>query len=206
VSRAPYLLLSAVIAATLAPSGCGKTETTALTTQLTEVAQALPKLPPGWKARRDRSIGYAIGIPPGWELSGDGGKALFRSPDHLVAVTLAVDRNPDALHQPLGQLATQTLAALPGFEGRLRPRERRRFPGTPLDAVWTTATGTTKQDGIHERATLIALRRDSLVNYSVAVLENAKRAESQTDRAVALAMVRTLRDQPVEARASRESR
>ena len=162
----------------------------------------MPKLPSGWKARRDRSIGYAIGIPPGWELSGHGGKALFRSPDHLVAVTLAVDRNPDALQQPLGQLATQTLAALPGFESPLEPAKPRPFSGTPLEAFETTANGTTKPGGIRERATLVALRRDSLVNYSVAVLENAERGESANDRAVALSMVRTLRDQPVVARVS----
>ena len=203
MSPARFLLsLPLVIAAALAGSGCGKTETTASTTPMTEVAQPLPKLPPGWKARRDRSIGYAIGIPPGWELSGHGGKALFRSPDHLVAVTLAVDRNPDALQQPLGQLATQTLAALPGFESPLQPAKPRPFSGTPLEAVETAANGTTKPGGIRERATLIALRRDSLVNYSVAVLENAERAESADDRAVALAMVRTLRDQPVVARVS----
>jgi hypothetical protein len=190
------------ISCVTASGGCGSSDTsTSSTTPTTEVAQRLPKLPPGWRARRDRSIGYAIGIPPGWELNEHGGTVLFRSPDHLVAVTLAVDRNGDALELPLGRFATQTLSALPGFQDSLQPAKPQRFPGTPLDAAWTTATGKAKR-GLAERATVVVLRRDALVDYAVALVENAERAESQVDRAVALAMVRTLRDQPVAASVS----
>ena len=50
--------------------------------------------------------------------------------------------------------------------------------------------------GLNERATVIVLRRDRLVNYTVAVLENAEQPGSELDRQVALRMVRTLRDVP----------
>jgi hypothetical protein len=206
VSRIPnVVLLPLVIAAGLAAGGCGQSETPAPTTTVTEVAQPLPKLPPGWKPHRDRSVGFAIGVPPGWELDAGGGTVLFRSPDHLVAVTLAVDRNADALEMSLGQLATQTAATLPGFETPLDPAKPTPFAGTPLDAVQTTAGGTTK-GGLAERVTLVVLRRDTVVNYSLAVVENAERATAEADRAVALQMVRTLRDQPVEAASSPEAR
>ena len=59
------------------------------------------------------------------------------------------------------------------------------------------AHGTTKARGIRERATLLVLRRDEIVNYTVAIVENARRGYSAKDRAVALKMMRTLRDQPV---------
>ena len=49
---------------------------------------------------------------------------------------------------------------------------------------------------LEERATLVVLRRDRLVNYTVAVLENAEEPGSSLDRVVALRMIRTLRDQP----------
>jgi hypothetical protein len=168
------------------------------TTPPPEVAQKLPKLPPGWKAHRDRSVGYAIGIPPAWQLQGHGGKVLIRSPDHLVALTLAVDRNGAALELPTRQFATRALAALPGFRARLQPAKPKQFEGTPLDAVETTATGTTKRGKLKERATVVVLRQDAVVNYTVAIVANAERGSAAIDRAFALKMVKTLRDQPVE--------
>jgi hypothetical protein len=189
----------AVIAAAIglaALAGCGGGST--ITTEKArppEVAQKLPKLPSGWKARRDRSVGYAIGVPPGWELQEHGGNVLFRSPDHLVAVTLAADRDEKAFAVPLARFATQALAALPGFKEPLHPSKPRPFKGTPLEAVQSTATGA-EAGGLRERATLVVLRRDKAVNYTVGVLENAERQGSRLDRAVALRMIRTLRDQP----------
>ena len=190
-----------LVALTLAGAGCGGDETTSPPPPPTEAAQKLPKLPKHWKAHRDLSIGYAIGKPPGWEAtrSRAGGvtAALIRSPDHLLAVTLVATRDPEALSVPLEQFATTALGALPGFEARLKPSTPRPFPGTPLDAVQSVAHGTTKARGIKERATLLVLRRDEIVNYTVAIVENARRGYSAKDRAVALRMMRTLRDQPV---------
>jgi hypothetical protein len=186
----------------LAPmgAGCGGDETTSQPPP-PEVAQKVPKLSKGWRVHRDRSIGYAIGIPPGWQVTrsrtAGANAALIRSPDHLLAVTLVATRDPEALGIPLEQFATSALAGLPGFETRLKPGKPRAFAGTPLDAIEAVANGTTKARGIKERATLLVLRRDSIVNYTVAVVENARRPYSAKDRAVALRMVRTLRDQPI---------
>ena len=199
MSRRKTLPVGLLVALALAGAGCGGDDTT--TSPPDESAQTLPKLPTGWRPHRDLSIGYAIGKPPGWKVTrsrtGGVNAALIRSPDHLLAITLVATRDPEALSVPLEQFATTALAALPGFEARLKPSVPRRFPGTPLDAVQSVANGTTKARGIKERATLLVLRRDEIVNYTVAIVENARRGYSAKDRAVALKMMRTLRDQPV---------
>jgi len=179
-------------------AGCGGGSTSTTTTsQPKETAQKLPKLPPGWKARRDRTVGYAIGVPTGWEVQGHRGRSvLFRSPDHLVAVTLTASRDARVFSVPLEKFAAQALGGLPGFKVPLNPGKPKPFEGTPLVAVQTSASGT-QAGGLEERATLVVLRRDHLVNYTVAVLENAKQHGAELDRAVATRMIKTLRDQPV---------
>jgi hypothetical protein len=150
-----------------------------------------------------------MGIPPRWQVSRSRQAgvqaALIRSPDHLVAVTLVAARESDALEVPLEEFAASALAALPGFESQLVPSDPRPFQGTPFDAVQTTATGTTQARGIKERTTLLVLRREGVVNYTVAIVENAQRRKSLNDRAVALKMMHTLRDQPVGPRERPES-
>jgi hypothetical protein len=190
-----------VVALALAYTGCGGDDTTTPPSPPPETPQALPKLPKRWHAHGDRAIGYKIGIPPRWEVSRSRTRgvkaALIRSPDHLVAVTLVAARDPDALEVPLEEFATTALAALPGFKTQLEPSPPRPFPKTPFAAVRTVATGTTKGRGIKERITLLVLRREGIVNYTVAIAGNARRSYSRKDRAVAFEMVRTLRDQPV---------
>jgi hypothetical protein len=206
------LSVGLVVALVLAGIGCGDDGTPTATTEPSETRQALPRLPKRWRAHADPWIGYKIGIPPGWRVSGrrTGGvkAALIRSPDHLVALTLVAARDPDALEVPLREFATRALAALPGFRAPLEPSPPRAFARTPFDAVRTEATGTTKSRGIRERTTLLVLRREGIVNYTVAIVQNARRRYLGRERAVALKMVHTLRDQPVdpEARPKRDGR
>jgi hypothetical protein len=194
------LPLGLAVALVLAAVGCGSDQTTE-PVPAPETPQALPKLPKRWDAHGDRSIGYKIGIPPGWQVSrsrtGRVKAALIRSPDHLVAVTLVAARDPESLEVPLDEFATSALAALRGFETQLEPSTPRPFRRTAFAAVQTVATGTTKARGVKERTTLIVLRREGIVNYTVAIVENARLSRSAKDRAVALKMTHTLRDQPV---------
>jgi hypothetical protein len=199
------LAVGLVVALVLAGVGCGDDGTTTATTQPPETRQALPKLPKRWRAHVDPWIGYKIGIPPGWRVtrSRTGGvkAALIRSPDHLVAITLVAARDPDALEVPLKEFATRALAALPGFRAPLEPSPPRAFARTPFDAVRTEATGITKSRGLKERTTLLVLRREGIVNYTVAIVQNARRGYLGRERAVALKMLHTLRDQPVDPQA-----
>jgi hypothetical protein len=198
--RGHAVFAALVAAVVLLATGCGGGSTTTTTNPgPKETAQKLPKLPPGWRAHRDRTIGYAIGVPAGWAVGGNRRSALFRSPDHLVAMTLAADRNPSAFVVPIDKFAAQALGGLPGFKVPLNSGKPKPFKGTPLEAVQTSASGS-QAGGLRENATLVVLRRDQVVNYTVAVLENAKQPGSQLDRAVALRMIQTLRDEPVKSR------
>lgn len=189
------VIVALAVAVPVGGCGGGSTSTTTNPTAK-ETAQKLPKLPPGWKARRDQKLGYAIGVPTGWEVANHRRSVLFRSPDHLVAATLTADRDTSAFAVPLEKFASQALGGLPGFKVPLNPGKPKPFKGTPLRAVQASATGS-QAGGLKERATLVVLRRDRLVNYTAAVLENAKEHGAELDRAVALRMIKTLRDQPV---------
>ena len=63
----------------------------------------------------------------------------------------------------LQDVTWRALAAIPGFRSQLVPSKPKHFGGTPLKAVQTTATGSTKPGRVPERATLIVLRRDRIV-------------------------------------------
>jgi hypothetical protein len=122
-----------------------------------------------------------------------------RNESHTHTTPAPVATYPSYARGLTGELsshfAEQALGALPGFKAPLQPGKPKPFKGTPLEAVETTASGT-QAGGLEERATLIVLRRDHFVNYTVAVLENAEHPGSELDRAVALRMVETLRDLP----------
>jgi hypothetical protein len=110
-------------------------------------------------------------------------------------VTLTATRDPGAFAVPIDKFAAQALGGLPGFKVPLDPGRARAFEGTPLKAVRTSASGS-QAGGLEENATLVVLRRDHLANYTVAVLANARQPGASVDRAVALRMIQTLRDQP----------
>ena len=199
------ITVALLVAALTATGGCGGGSTSTQMRQgREETAQKLPKLPAGWKPHTGRAMGYTIGVPTGWQVSDKSRRALFRSPDHLVAMTLTADRDPRTFRIPLERFAVEALGALPGFKVPLEPSKPQPFKGTPLQAVQTSATGA-QAGGLNETATLIVLRRDRLVNYTVAVLENAEQPGSELDRAVALRMVQTLRDVPPKGSGPEES-
>jgi hypothetical protein len=197
----------ALIAAALgAAGGCGGgglSSTVATTVGPKETAQKPPKLPPGWRVHRDTKVGYAIGLPPGWKATSQRRSVLFRSPDHLVAVTLAANRDPSVFDTAPAKFATQALGGLPGFKVPLNPGRVTPFKGTPLKAVQTQATGS-QAGGLKENATLVVLRRDGIVNYTAAVVSNTQQAGASVDRAVALRMIQTLRDEPVKDRSGKK--
>jgi hypothetical protein len=204
VSKSPKPLgplATAAVAAVIAmiAAGCGgggATTGTTTTSGPKETAQKLPKLPPGWRAHRDTKVGYAIGLPPEWKAMSQRRSVLFRSPDHLVAVTLAANRDPSVFETSPDKFASQALGGLPGFKVPLNPGKVKPFRGTPLKAVQTSASGS-QAGGLKENATLVVLRRDQLVNYTVAVLANSQQPGASVDRAVGLRMIQTLRDVPV---------
>ena len=152
----------------------------------------LPKLPEGWKPYVDRRIGFAIGRPPGWRVENRGTSALFRSPDHLVAVSMSADRTLEAVQVPLDDYVVRAAEALPRFK-HLKVKRAREFRHEyPGQAVSATAT----KDGVHQDLLFIALRRPGVATYPILIARNAEK-QSGYYYEEALRMVRTLRGRPL---------
>jgi len=172
----PLVLMAALLAGC---GGDGDGGAAASPPPTTTTPQQPAKLPAGWNR---------------WRAQDRGASTLIRSPDHLVAVSIVADRTGDALAVPADQFATQVLAALP-YQPSLNPGPAHRFGGTPLDGFSTDASGQAA-GGVEQRVTVVVLRHDGYVNYTVVVAANAGRTPA-AERAEALAMVRTLRDYPI---------
>jgi hypothetical protein len=179
-------------------AGCGSSGTSTTLATRPETPQPLPKLPPGWKADTNRSIGYAIGLPPGWKARDVHGQVtLIRSPDHLVSVRLTADRTPEALGVPVKSFAAQALASLPGYKDQPveRPRRVAALSG-PLEVAEANADVVASVTGINTGLRVLVLRRPRVVNYTAVVAANAEQAPAW-EGALALHMLKTLRDRPV---------
>ena len=163
---------------------------------MAESAQRPAKPPPGWHTALDNRHGFSIARPPGWESSGPSRSVLYRSPDHLVAVSISVDRTPAAFTGSPASFARQTLRALPGYERRLEPSPPHPISATPLHGALVTAPGVTKQGTVRQEVEVAVLRRDHLVNYTAVIAANATATPGQ-EIAAARVMVASLRDLPV---------
>ena len=192
--RAAALLIVAAIVV----GGCGGSDSSttgqSTTTQRhhSEDADPLPDLPAGWKPYLNRVGGFAVGLPPGWKATRKGTGSLLRSFDRLVAVSISPDRTPDAQELPLDKFATRALLALPGVGAGVQPSGPKPYDHH-YDAVKSTFE--TKQSGIKLRDSLIVIRRDGLVTFTVLIAANADPAARPAEE-IARKVVATLRSQP----------
>jgi hypothetical protein len=187
-----YLAAGAVVCAALGAVACDDEDERSASNGPRETVDKLPELPEGWKPYVDRRIGFAIGRPPGWRAARRGASVLLRSPDRLVAVSIAADRTLEAVRYPLDGYVVEAAEALPRFK-RLNVGRARSFRGEyPARAVGATGI----KDRVHQKLLFIALRRRGVVTYPVLVARNAERPSGYyTDEA--LRMVRTLRGRPI---------
>ena len=167
---------AAICALALGACGSGGGATTTASSA-TETLQPLPKLPPGWQARVTRS-----------------GTSLLRTADRRIAVSISADRTDQALTQPLGAYATGAAASLGGLK-RIKVRAAAPFPHR-YAAVQVRASGV-GAGGVHEKAFLVALRRDHLASFVVASLRRAA-IPNALYRAQVTRIVKTLRSRPIE--------
>ena len=186
-------LLAALAAAALA--GCGSSGVTP-PKSVPETAQPPAAVPAGWVRKLDNEHGFSIAVPPGWQKSTRGDATLFRSPDHLVAVTLSVDRTSGAFATPVDEFARRTLVALPGYKGKLIPSPPKRIAGTPLDTAVVSSVGEAAASGVRQDISVAVLRRDHFVNYTAVIAANAA-ATPAAELALARQMLATLRDLPI---------
>ncbi len=189
--QAGSIVLALVLASLL--GGCGSSVKPPKTT--VESAQKPAGHFAGWKTRLDNAHGFSIAVPPGWRPAGARQTVLYRSPDHLVAVSISVDRTSDAFTSPPASFARQTLLALPGYEHRLAPSPPHPISATPLDGALVTASGVTRS-GVRQEVEVAALRRDHLVNYTAVIAANAGSTPPE-EIAAARVMVASLRDLPL---------
>ena len=188
--------LSAIAALSLIAgvAACGKDEAPAPPSPAPprETLDKLPKLPEGWKQYVNRQVGFAIGRPPGWRAEHRGPSTLLRSPDRLVAVSIAADRTPEGIDFPLDDYVVQAAEALPRFKDLKVGRPRKFRHEYPAQAVGATGV----KDGVRQQLLFIAVRRRGVVTYPILVARNAeKKSGYYYDEA--LRMVRTLRGRPV---------
>jgi hypothetical protein len=184
------------LGAALVIAGCGSSPAKPSPPTIVETAQQPANLPPGWSRHLDNAHGFSLAVPPDWEKSDLGDSVLFRSPDHLVALSLSVDRTPAAFQSPPAEFARQTLAALSGYRSELKPGPPRAIGGTPLQGVVVESRGVTVAGSIAQDVQVAVLRRDRLVNYTAVIAANAKSTPAP-EGAQAARMLRTVRDLPI---------
>jgi hypothetical protein len=195
VRRAAALLLVAAIAVGGCGGGSDSTEqTTTVQRHHAEDADPLPDLPQGWKPYLNRAGGFAVGLPPGWKASRKGTGSLIRSFDHLVAISISPDRTPDAQELPLDTFATRALVALPGVDADTQPSDPKRYDHH-YDAVRSKYEAKDPTTGVKQRNSLIVIRRDHLVTFTILIAANAD-PQAEPAEEIARKVVATLRSQP----------
>ncbi len=185
------------IVGAVALAGCGTDSKGPSSTQTTVAAtpQAPAEIPRSWRREIDTKHGFSAGVPPHWQLVGKGRSVLFRSPDRLVALSLAVDRNEAAFGTPPVQFARRALASLSGYRGSLIAGPPRPIGATPLATAAVRAQGVAKGTGVRQKVEFVVLRRDHLVNFTAVIAANAKQAP-RDDIDVARRILRSVRDHP----------
>ena len=190
----------AAVAAAIVLAGCGGSDSTTDATTTTtapaahETIDKLPKLPSSWHKFINERDGLALGLPRGWKADhAPGGGVLVRSYDHLVALSIAVDRRPAALDEPLDDFASATAAQLRGFRGALDTKAVRRYPHRYYGAE-VRARGTAK-GGVRQRVFVIVLRRDHVAVVTAVIAANVKHAADDSLH-FAKRVVATLRTRP----------
>jgi hypothetical protein len=176
-----------------AMAGCGGGEST--TASVPTTPQTTAKIPSSWEHKVNTVQGFTIGVPPHWKHSGSGDSVLFRSPDRLVAISLATERRAGAFEMPPGEFARTAIASLSGYRHPLRPGPTRVIGGTPLDTAAVRSEGVAKSNGVRQKVEFAVLRRDHAVNFTAVIAANAKDTPHH-ELDVARKMVASVRDDP----------
>jgi hypothetical protein len=158
-----------------------------------ETIHHLGELPDDFKRWVNRAGGFAFGAPRGWKVADRGKGSLVRSFDRLVALSIVPDRSAAALDVPVDGYAARAAEALTGFRGGLRAKGEGRYEHR-YDGAEVRATGTAR-GGIDQRVSVIVLRRDELVTFTVVLAKNAKEDAGPSKR-LAERVIETIRSRP----------
>ena len=151
----------------MAVLGCGEEDEFAGSPDpATERSDPPAKPPPGWRTFANRRTGFTVSVPPGWSVRVRRSATLIRSPDRLVAVTIAADRSEPARTMPPREYARRTFRALPGFR-RLKAAAARPVEHSPYPSARVHGTGTLADTRQRQRITVAAFRRARRVTYTM---------------------------------------
>jgi hypothetical protein len=193
------LALALLVGLAVPVGACGDDDSANETTPQPEVRRVetvdkLPRLPDGWKRYENRRGGFVVGLPPGWKAEGHDTTALIRSYDRLVAISISPDRGEDAFAVDLDSFTTRTMAALPGLDPSAQPSAPKPYEHH-YEAVRSTVEAKETESGVEQRVSVITIRRDHLVTFTVVVAANAAKRARASER-LAQKVVATLRSRP----------
>ena len=158
-----------------------------------ETIDHLGELPDDFERWVNRAGGFAFAAPRGWKVDDRGKGSLVRSFDRLVALSIVPDRSPEAPEVPVDQYADRAAGALAGFRDGLRVKGKARYEHR-YDGAEVLATGTAR-GGVDQRVSVIVLRRDDLVTFTVVLAKNAEEAAGPSKR-LADRVIETIRSRP----------
>jgi hypothetical protein len=164
--RATGLLALAAIAG-LVPAGCGDEDSfKGSPDPATERTDRPARPPAGWRTFANRRAGFTLAVPRDWQARTRRSATLIRSPDHLLAVTVAADRSEAGRRTPPRAYAREAFRALPGFR-RLTPGRARRLAASPYPSARVDGSGTFARRRQRQHLTVAAFRRPGRVTFTV---------------------------------------
>ena len=168
----------------------------------TEQSDRPVKPPRGWRTVENASAGFTIAVPREWRARTRRGATLLRSPDRLMAVSLAADRSEPGREFGPAEYAQQTLAAVPGFRRKLKPRRAPAVDGSPYPTAAATARGTLRRTRVAQHVSAFVFQRRGRVSY-VAIAFRSSDRRSRPHARTLVRMLRTLRVQAPRQRSGR---
>ena len=164
--RATALLVAALIAV-LAGAGCGEGDESASSPDPATERNDPPAKPPhGWRTFANRRAGFTLSIPRGWRARARRSATLIRSPDRLLAVTVAADRSETARTTVPREYARRTFAALPGFRD-VTVTNARKVKNSPYANARLDGSATLAERRQRQRISVAAFRRRGRATYTV---------------------------------------
>jgi hypothetical protein len=148
-----------------------------------ERADAPAKPPAGWRTVRNETAGFTIAAPRRWQARTRRRATLIRSPDRLVAITVAADRSAQGRNTGGVSYARELLQELPGFEGSVSPGVR-HVSRSPYRTARVDGVGSVRTSRRGQRITVVVYRRSPRVTYAAVVFRNAFAVPRAEDRAV----------------------
>ncbi|MBA2505869.1 MAG: hypothetical protein H0V29_07980 [Thermoleophilaceae bacterium] len=145
-----------------------------------ESADRPAKPPAGWRTVRNRSAGLSVSVPPGWGSRVSGAATLLRSPDRLMAVSLAADRSSAGRELSAKTYARRTVAALPAYKGRSI-----RSLGRVRRSQYQSAVAQGRARSKPERVRVAAFRKRRRVTYAAVAFSNSRVAPRINDGTLA---------------------